>query len=100
MLFFLFLFFFLVVAVVVDAVDVVVVVVVVVFVAVVFAFVAVVVDDVDVVWPTSVPAFAKHSLNSTQLQLKLSLRLALFPAGPATQQPGHPPNRQPTQPEQ
>ena len=39
--------------------------------------------------------FAKLSLNSTQLQLNLKLRLALIPLSPATQPPGHTPNRPP-----
>ena len=34
---------------------------------------------------------AQPQLNSTQPQLKLRLRLALFPPDPTTHPPGHPP---------
>ena len=36
---------------------------------------------------------AQQHLNSTQFQLKLRLRLALFPPDPPTRPPGHPPTR-------
>ena len=41
---------------------------------------------------------AQPQLNSTQLQLKLSLRLALIPLSPATQPPGHPATHPPGPP--
>ena len=42
--------------------------------------------------PSSRPFYqAQPQLNSTQPQLKLRLRLALVPVGPATRPPNHPP---------
>ena len=43
---------------------------------------------------------AQPQLNSTQPELKLRLRLALFPSDPATHPPTHPPTRPPGHPEQ